>query len=316
MSFNANIFFENWKCWMGLEVINQVLNEYPVRLDLKSIAKELNIDSKRNKLLESSCYCIQERLLLNKEIVISPEIISHLQIKIEHYWQTELCNTIGEEFKSIKDGQTVALKSLLSSNIKHSSPLKLMIFMQELCLCLMQQKHLYSRKKEDAILREIAVQKSLFNLCTDTDSEYANAKLNAINLMYRAKIECELYTQSTLYFDSLYTVGQAYLDSLSRTVTVLEQVAKIIKAKCSLRIITLPVFSLLDKLDTDKQKQLLEVWAGHQISSFGNAPISPQQIESKLMQNLDPAIQDLGRDFQIVYEEHFVFSKRMARGNN
>jgi len=104
----------------------------------------------------------------------------------------------------------------------------------------------------------------------------------------------------------------SYIDSLDRSVTLLKEVLKSTDKKCNLEVAFLPVFSLLKKINIDEQKRLLEIWAGHKITYFGNSLLSYQQVEAKLLENLSPAILDLIREFQMIYEDHFVFSSKIS----
>lgn len=309
MCIGQNIFFENWKYWMALEVIESLLVHYPVSVQADIIAAQLIPKDKIAYISKSIPTYFQDKL---QRIKISTQFIKELQLEINRHYLDNAKKEIAVAFKKLKSKSTFDFIESLSDIIKTASPLNISHLLEDLVSAIEHQILDYENLQISIFKKKDSLQSSLHKLLKN-DSQRHNimAISKAISLIYEAKINSEINQQYIFYFNSLRVITQSYLDSINRTVDKLQRVSESIRSKCTLSIISLPVFSLLDRVDIDKQKMLLEIWSGHSINCFGNSIISYQQIESKLIKNLHFDISNLSRDFELMYEEHFVFNSKI-----
>ena len=90
------------------------------------------------------------------------------------------------------------------------------------------------------------------------------------------------------------------------SLTILQSIEKSLSQKASISLVSLPVFERMKKLNVLEQQKALEVWIGHCINYWGNAPVSRLQIENKLLENLAPIADSIFDDFYHSFIEHVI----------
>ncbi len=123
------------------------------------------------------------------------------------------------------------------------------------------------------------------------------ARWNAMITMYTALLEKEINRTLSQIYNNCIQLCQTYSSYSESSKNLLIDIESSLREKSRLQITSIPVFAYLGKIDVDKQKQLLELWIGHNINHWGNAFVSWQQIEQQLLKNLTPAAESVFQEF-------------------
>ncbi|MBW4532322.1 MAG: hypothetical protein KME09_00110 [Pleurocapsa minor HA4230-MV1] len=206
---------------------------------------------------------------------------------------------------------TEAMQQLISLDWQQSSSSQLTLFFDSLLKKLIAQKNIFENNRKiyqeyetsawqsffilNQKLQKVAVDSVQYNNITD-------CKWKAIFAIFEAQLKATYYQ---IYLDALQNLierAQTYYDLLIQSSRILEQLQESLNKKYDLafQIKSLPAFMYLDTnmIDAIKYKKSLENWIGHSINYWGYSSISWQQIETKLLEDLEPIVLDIYVDFR------------------
>ena len=70
-----------------------------------------------------------------------------------------------------------------------------------------------------------------------------------------------------------------------------------LESKLPTQVTQLPIFSRIDRLDIEDQRKRLEVWVNYPVTRWGYSPVSWQQIQERLMLNLEKPARAIFEEF-------------------
>ena len=119
-------------------------------------------------------------------------------------------------------------------------------------------------------------------------------------------MESEKYGCISFIIVELIQICQSYSIIIKESFKVLEQIKQSLQEKNSLNIaLSIPVFSLLEKINVDEQEKLLEIWmGGHKLNHWGHSPASWQSIEDKLISNIEPVVWAIFSEFEVLFMDY------------
>ena len=145
---------------------------------------------------------------------------------------------------------------------------------------------------------------------------------NGISIYFESQLKAEVFSLYLRNVGSLFQFCHNYYDSVKSSDDVLEQIERSLKEKSRLEIVSLPVFTYLKKIDAESQKRSLEHWSCKGINHWGRSAVSWQQIEAKLVKNIEPSVIEVCKEFQHCFIRHvcatnntFFLSKSDAHAN-
>lgn len=298
---------DNWKLWLASDVIIQLKEKTEVSLSLTSICSHFSsIDS---KIFSSVVEKFQAKLDSLKSQASSVEQICSYRNASEEFYLKSVFPELYRVGQDLKYQSTKYLRKSLSKDFQQASPKKLIGFLEDLVEILFLQRQGFEELKIYYRTTGESANKA-FNNLTNAPSAF-DSMLNATNIIVNSKLQRDIsdFCSQTLF--NLIQLCQSYCEVGRRSFEMLSQVEYSVKSKCSVELISLPVFTSLNKIDLEEQRKLIEIWTGHCINHLGNTPVTWQQLEAKILQNVESPAQKLYCDFQACFLEHISISKDM-----
>ena len=113
------------------------------------------------------------------------------------------------------------------------------------------------------------------------DLEYESI-WNSLDLIYKFSFQIEVEVIISNLALSLIQLIQTYYDAAKSTLNLLENVESSLNQKCSLELVSIPVFTNLKSIDIDYQQKLIDQWIGYKIIHWGNSYITVEEFENNL----------------------------------
>jgi hypothetical protein len=303
----SNILIESWTCWLATEVITSFQSRKTINIQVENAiqALELDRDCGFNKLSNELINNIQE---------LEEEITSHEQLNIiREKLEVMYFDIVAPEVENLnQEFQTQSinlLKNLINVQFEQASPVSLMSFLPEMIHKLLPKRKKIATHKRWHEDREKSAWNAFYKLCQDKGSLQDKKSIwNAIKIALVSQLEAERYTHLGFVIIELMEVCRSYQRHVKASYDKLEQIKNSLKDSNPLNIVvSLPVFSLLDRVNVDEQEQLLEIWiGGHKLNNWGNAPADWIQIKKKLLSNLEPVVLLIFAEFETYFIEHLV----------
>ena len=304
----SKTLLENWKLWLAYEVITQLKNSQAVELDLTSICTDLGTIDSRSDVFSTVFQKFSQKVNCLKTQIYSLEEINYSsRIELEQFYNKAVFQHLHKVGQDWQMSATQHLQSSLSKDISQASPEKLMTFLEDLIEFLFLQKQYFEEQRIDNVTIEQSASKALnnlHNLSLGRDSMW-----NAISIIFESKFQkdvCSICSQINL---TLIQLCQSYCQLSRRSLMMLEKIETSIKGKCTIDLVSIPVFTLLKKIDIVHQRSLIELWMGHKINYWGDTTVSWQQLESKLLQNVEYSAQELYLDFRACFLKEINISE-------
>jgi len=304
---------ENWKFWIAHEVVEQWQQSSQDRTDLKIT---LNLDDKQ--FLSETSDKLKAKIESEKLALNASENIEKAKLSIEKYFD-EIALSFQKRLKTKRSISTKSFKESLSANFHALSPDNLTSLIANYANFFTKRRNYFETEKNTHLRRQASAGIAFINLSEKFNSLASNSLgymtmkesiWNALRVYFESKLLAKNFTvlhQTTL---GLLELCQSYLDSVTRSSEVLELILKSLKGKSSLDILSIPVFSYFKKINALEQKEKIEIWSGHRMNHWGNAPVSWQQIEARLLENLESVAFDIYMEFQECFFEHgILFAK-------
>jgi hypothetical protein len=296
---------ENWKFWMAWEVIEQIIVRNKVSITIEELVNKLALDENIEDHFANIHRHVKQYIKdLDLFFNSSEEIKVQIQQLDEHYLK-KIYPEIHSLNDKLKFRKIDIFQRSLSHDYSHASPIHIIVFFQEFLETLRDKRRIYENQIKLSIKQRDSAQTALNKLHSNIGKS-ANLQgiKNALSIIYSCTLNIDMLTSYCQIINCLMVKCKSYHDSAKESLIILKRTAISVKNKCSINLVSFPVFTILNKVDIDRQRKLLEIWSGHHLNYFGNSPITWQQLESKLLRNLDPLVDQLFRDFQLVFEEH------------
>lgn len=295
----SRVLIDNWIYWMASEIITLFQSQKLVNVKAEHMIQVLNFDRDCgfSSLIDELNNKKQE--LGNSTSRQHPDIIRDtLEIyfnEIISFQIIDLSQDLHLEFSNL-------LKNLVDVQFDQASPKNLMDLLKELIQKLAYKRGELDTKKRFNIDREKSAWKSFYKLSELEDK----SMWKAVEIALKSKIESERCICIGFIVAELIQVCQSYYKIVKKSFDVLEQIKQSLQNKNSLNVtLSIPVFSLLEKVNIDDQEKLLEVWIGGlKLNHWGTAPVSPQAIEEKLISNVKPLVHAIFLEFEKLFVDY------------
>lgn len=310
----SKALLENWSLWMAYEVVEQWLTASQVSFEQPDIINL--IPKETGKVYLEKLYLKIQQL---KNLSDCVKDLENAETEIKQYLYNELIIQIQGTLQASRVKSIESICQLISKNRQQASLETLTAFFRDLCKFLNDRRKDFEEKKIDNLRRENSAWQAYLKLSHQLkvnqfisvdkiDKSTEEAVWRAICMCFESLLNAEYYAAQSQIILSLLHSCQTYCDSVNRSTEILHRIQESLKKKSTLEVISLPVFTYLKKIDAAHQKRLIEIWIGHSIDHWGNSPVSWQQIEAKLLKNLEPVALNTCRDFQHCFLEHLYQS--------
>ena len=304
---------ENWQIWMAIEVVEQWLEASP-SLKQSDILNSFDL----LRIQNDSFNLLFQRLIVeieqSKELNNSLEDIDKLRnYLLKEYYQNNILLELQQTNHNIRKEKIEVLHQLVSTDYQQASPVKLSLFLQDFVTGLVSQRNHLEQEKIKYLKKEISAWQAFFNLCNKLNNSVKNSieylcikecVWNSLLVSFESKLKVDTYTSYSQTLLDLIHSCRSYYDSVNLSAKKLEEIQTSLKQKCTLELISLPIFTELKRVNSGEQKKLIEIWVGHSLNYWGNSPVSWQQIEAELLKNIEPLIIELYKDIHHYFKEH------------
>lgn len=294
----SRVLIDNWIYWIASEIITLLQSQKPVNIKVDNIIQVLDLDRDCgfSSLLEELNNKKQEL-----EHSISPQ---HSEIReiLELYFCDIILFQIRDLSQDLHLEFSNLLKNLIDVQFDQASPENLIVFLKELIQKLVSKRGELEIKKRFYIEREKSAWRSFEKLSEQSDK----SMWKAVEVALESKLKSEKFICVNFVVAELIQNCQSYSITVKRTFTLLEHIKQSLQDKNSLNIIvSIPVFSLLEKISVDEQEKLLEIWIGGlKLNHWGNSPTSWQAIEQKLIANIEPVAHSIFSEFEALFIDY------------
>ena len=298
----------NWQVLMALEVVDKWISEVDVRVSTPEIMEilDLSTDDSTNALINELNSVIEK----TKHKSISPE---NYRTEIEAYFFDEIMTKLQDLGHNLRAKYTEIFREALGIDCQQASPQKLMILLKDLSKAILAQKNSWEIQKSNYLKQEVSSSKAFFNLSNQLNDYQPKSRKyrdtiesmwKAMEICLESKFQVELCSILTQIWQNIEQVCHSIYDSTLNSLKILKNIRTSLKRQCKINIISVPIFTHLKQIDSRFQRTKLEVWINQSINSWGNAGVSWQQIEAKLLVNLEPSALSFYREFQHYFIEY------------
>ena len=296
----------NWQVLMAIEVVDKWIHEGDVRESIPNVMEQLDVSPEKstNVLLDELNLAIER----TKNTTISPETY---RTEIEEYFFNEIMTKLQDIGHNLRVNSREIFLEAISIDCQQASPKKLWEFLKDLSIKILAQKNKFEIEKSNYLKQEASSSRAFFSLANQLNDYQPNSKNHraiiesmwkANKICFESKFQVELYT---IYSQALNNVAQechSIHDSTVNSIKTLNTIKRSLRRKCTINILSVPIFTHLKRIDAHRQRHMLEVWINQSINYWGNAAVSWQQIEAKLLLNVEPLALSFYREFQ----HHFI----------
>lgn len=309
----SNVLIQNWTYWIAREIICSFQSDNKVSTLTEDILTVLDLDGSHgfNFLFEE---IVSKKHELKSEFRTSKQIDSYKH-NFEAYYLDSITLEAEKLNLAFRTESTRLLNKFLNSEFDKASPESLLIFTKELSQKLLYKRTEIEKDKSWFVERENSAWETFYKLRDKEKANEENFACNAVFIALQAKLEVEKYNVISNVILELIQLCQSYYGHANRSFIMLENIKASLENKSSINIIvSFPVFGKLKIVDFEEQKKLLEVWNGGQKLNFwGSSPVSWQQIEAKLISNLEPIALLIFEEFHSSFIQHLTIEDLCQR---
>lgn len=319
-NLSLDTLLKDWQIWMAIEVIEQWKSYDRVRLNLVNTLDDLDV-TKNNDfavLLEQ----IKAQIQNDKKLDVSIKKIEEYRISFEEYFLSDVEQKIQNSSYVLRKSTITSFNSVISFDCQKASPENLLILFNALSDSLCIQKINFDEQRTKYLKKENSVWRAYFRLLDKLDNcvidsfEYkaiVESIWNAIIIGFEAKFNIEKYTAYSYIVQSLIQLCQHHHNSANRSLKLLNLIQRSLKNKFNEDSLSLPVFGNLKRIDISTQRNLIEIWLGHSLNFWSNTSVTWQNIEAKLLENIEPVILELYEDFYNCFLSSEKITKNIDR---
>lgn len=299
----SQFLLKTWKICMALEIIRQF------QADSNKVSETANVDNIINLFDKSGCkaHFLQLHQVLEQQadaLRLEFRTVEDLAIakqELEELFFGEISVKIQQISQNIQKTEILGFKKILVTQFKQAYPAPVLSWLEQLSQVFRFHKNQHDRMQIYYVEQQTAAFKSYNNLNKKKWNINFEDKIshlwNAIVLGIKSMLFIEEQKIFSRMFFDLAQLCLTYTSYVENSVSLLKEIENSLLEKSNIDLISLPVFTLLKRLDVKKEQKLLEVWVGHCLNYWGNAPVSWLQIESKLLNNLTFTAESVLEDF-------------------
>jgi hypothetical protein len=299
---------DNWRYVIAKVVVDKWQQNTS---DLKlgdELLNSLNLTTHQN---EKSFDILQKKLRLN--IWKAKESTSYIDFNLNNNQLlfNKLDDVLEELKLTLKTSKTKnaeVMEQLISAAIQQTSSYQLATFLNSFLKRLIVQKTDYEsntrryQEYETSAWQSFLILNQKLQKVPTNSVQYNNitkCKWRAISVIFEAKLKIKYYQDSVYWLEGLIDCSQNYCNVLLQSSQIFERLQESLNQRyvSGFKVISLPVFMYLNKIDAIEQKKTIENWIGHSINHWGSSSISWKQIENKLLENLEPITLNIYKDF-------------------
>lgn len=298
----------SWRSVIAKEIVEEWQHTTSELKFGDALLNSLNLTTQQN---EKSFDILQKKLRLNIWQTKESTSFADFNLNSNKLLFDLLDNTIKEIKSTLKISRTKnaeVMQQLISVDWQSSSSPQLAAFFNGLLKKLIAQKIDFEHNIKICEEYETSAWEAFLNLNQRLQkvivdsvqyNNITNSKWRAISVIFEARLKFEYYQDSLYGLQNLIDSSEKYYDLVSRSSQILEHLQKSLNQRyvSEFKVTSLPAFMYLHQINAAEQKKEIENWIGHSINYWGSSSISWQEIEKKLLENLEPITLNVYKDF-------------------
>ena len=305
----SQALIDNWKLWMAQEIVNQLKTRTSVKANFEKIAtlfKLSNLDDFDN-IWDTFKNCFKE--IKQKSSLINSYSI--LKQKLDREFSKIVINKFKNISTLLENKYCDRLEQYIADDLQKASPGNVISFLKDVSKLLLFQRRNLEDNKCVLAQKIKSVNKACINLSSLKNLKYEQQNIwNAFNLLFQFKFEKERDLVLSKLILKLLQIAQTYYNSAQRSFLLLTNVEKSLKSKCSIKLISIPIFMYFKTINLNYQQLLIDLWIGHNINYWGNSSVTIEEFEQKLLENINDISQSLFYEFQLSFLENSIIKEK------
>jgi hypothetical protein len=305
----SEVLLENWTYWIARETVITWQSSKSVSLNVDDVLTVLNLEGDHGFNLLFDTLGDKKKLVQSQPY--SLEQPSSIQVNLDVYFNEFIALDVESLNYDLQLESKAILNKFLKMEFEKASPEHLMQFTEELAKKLLCKRQELEEEKKWHCERQDSAWKAFYRLC-ELEKKTKNKKIwNAAFLALNSRLSIEKYNHISYVIAELIQLCQSHYSIANNSFLMLEKIKTSLENRSSFNIIvSLPVFSKLNVINYDEQKELLEVWnGGHRLNFWGNSSISWKKLEERLLSNLEPVVLSLLDEFQSSFLQHLTIEE-------
>ena len=305
----SQTLIDNWKLWMAQEIVNQLKTRTSVKANFEKIVTLVELSNLDD--FDNIWDTFKNRFNEIKQKSSLVDSYSILKQKLDR----EFSNIILDKIKNIptllENKYCDRLEQYIADDLQKASPGNVINFLKGVSKLLLFQRRKFEDNKSILARKIQSINQACINLSSSEDfkSEQQNV-WNALNLLFKFKFEKERDLVLSKFILKLLQITQAYYNSAQKSFLFLTNVEKSLKSKCSIKLISIPIFMYFETININYQQLLIDLWIGHNINYWGNGSVTIEEFEQKLMININDISQSLFYEFQLSFLENSIIKAK------
>ena len=308
LNFSDNLL-DNWRLQIAIEVARYLKNQRPVLCDKSEIIEQLDFNLVKD--FTDPIASLETKIAESKKTAtaLGFKELEDVKVELTIYFSETIVSQIQQTGGNILSSLISQVQTLLSEDIRQASPQILMYFLTELLQELFEIKNKLKDRQAQAIRNESRGWVAYSNLSNLGNTQNKEEIWNSLSFSFKNKLQSKIFEiYGKIVFDLIQFFQSCHQFSRSSYI-VLDSIELSLKAKCSLDFATGSSFSDLNKINHDQQLQLIESSTEEYLNYLSKSKFTWEEIELKLLENLEPTAQEILADFKARFLELTILSK-------
>lgn len=300
---------DNWKIMIAKEIVEQwqqpSANSKLLEKKLLNSINQTNQASKKlldslEKELELKTWVIKDTLEYTSFNLNNNDELLAYMINITGELKSSLNSLQGKSTEAIGEFISLDWQQVMSHDlVTLFDRLKTKLIAQKTDF--INKKNMYEKDEASAWHAYLILNQKLQGVTVNSSkyNEITESKWRAVLIGFKAQLKVTYYHNCIQREEDLINQFQTYYNLLIKSSRILDHLQKSLSKKffSSLQVMSLPAFTYLDEVNAEEQKSEIENWVGHSLNHWGLSAISWQEIEMKLLENLESKVLSMYEDF-------------------
>ena len=291
---------DNWRLQIAIGVARYLKNQRPVLCDKSKIIEQLNFNLAKDFADPIASLKTKITEFKKTAIILGFKELEDIKVELTLYFSETIVDQIQQISRKIFPSLISQLQISLDKDIRQASPRNLMHFLTELLQELFEIKNKLENQQAQAIRNESRGWIAYFNL---TNAEYKEGIWKSLEFSFKNKLQAEIFKiYSKLVFDLIQFFQSCHQLSKSSYI-VIDSIESSLKAKRAFGFTTGSNFFNLHEINHDRQLELIESSTKEYLNCLSKSRFTWQEIEIKLLENLEPTAQKILANFKARFLE-------------
>jgi len=301
----SQLLIDNWKLWMAQETVNQLKTRSTVKVNMNKLLPQMELSELDS--FDEIWDIFQFKFNKVSQQTNGNSNFQEIKKALDNDFSQSTAKIFQKVLISLEKNHCNYLQQFISDDLQKISPKSAIDLLKDISKLLLFQRRKIENDKYSAIEKISSITQAFQNLVNSNNMDREKSNIwNALKLLYKCKFDRERCSNLSNLILKLLQIVQSYYDSAQRTFLLLSNVEKSLSEKSCIELVSIPVFIYFKVLDINYQQLLIDSWIGHSINYWGNSPIQAEDLEAKILDNIDEVSKSLFYDFQVSFLENTI----------